>query len=123
MWRWLFILALAWAANPGYERDAYQAHLRQHPAQQGALRFDVQWRMRSRARERLTLRMEILSGGSGSAPVTTLQSEVTPPRFRSRWSSLLLTGEEFQKLGTLGAWRATLWDGSTLLAEQKSFLW
>ncbi len=153
MWRWLFILGLAWAADSSalgaaaearilkvlphyldhesrhtlspslYERDAYQAHLRQHPSQQSALRFDVQWKTRSRTRERLTLRVEILSGGSGSASVTTIESQVAAPRFRSRWTSLLLTGQEFQKLGSLGAWRATLWDGSILLAEQKSFLW
>ena len=34
-----------------------------------------------------------------------------------------LSGEEYQKLGELSAWRATLWEGDRLLAEQKSFLW
>ena len=29
----------------------------------------------------------------------------------------------YHELGELIAWKATLWDGSKLLAEQKSFLW
>ena len=41
----------------------------------------------------------------------------------SNWSQMKLAGENFSKLGELVAWRATLWEGDRLLAEQKSFLW
>ena len=30
-----------------YDRDAYQAQLRQHPEQRSALRFDVHWKAKS----------------------------------------------------------------------------
>lgn len=39
------------------------------------------------------------------------------------WSALSLSKDEYCTLGELSAWRITLWDGSNLLAEQKSFLW
>jgi hypothetical protein len=41
----------------------------------------------------------------------------------STWSQASLTGDAYKKFGELGAWRATLWDGNNLVAEQKSFLW
>jgi len=41
----------------------------------------------------------------------------------NRWSSLTLDGESCQNLGDVISWRATLWEGDNLLAEQKSFLW
>jgi len=34
-----------------------------------------------------------------------------------------LTGDDYKKFGELLAWRVTVWDGTTQLAEQKSFLW
>jgi hypothetical protein len=39
------------------------------------------------------------------------------------WDSLTLGGADYKNLGSLIAWRATLWRGDELLAEQKSFLW
>ena len=39
------------------------------------------------------------------------------------WSYLKLAGEDYRRFGELVAWRATLWDGSQQVAEQKSFLW
>jgi len=44
------------------------------------------------------------------------------PRYH-RWSSLTLDGASYQKAGELIAWRATLWEGDKMLAQQKSFLW
>jgi len=32
-------------------------------------------------------------------------------------------GEEYQKFGELVAWRVTLWDGDTVIGQEKSFLW
>ena len=110
------------ALNPSlYERDAYQAHLRAHPAERAGLRFDVQWK--SRERVALKLRLE-LRGNRGREGTTAVLEE--PVKYRGlfgTWSKALLTGDAYQKFGELSAWRATLWDGERLISEQKSFLW
>lgn len=106
-----------------YERDAYQAFLRQHPAERSALRFDVQWRGGSRKNGPLTLRVE-LRGVRGNAVVEErLEIPVGGGGWISRWNSAVLDGERFATFGEMVAWRVTLRDGATELAEQKSFLW
>jgi hypothetical protein len=108
--------------NPSlYERDAYQAHLRAHPDERAGLRFDVQWRSRDASRLRLRLELRGNRGRDGTTAV--VEEEV---RFRglfTTWSRISLTGEAYKKFGELSAWRATLWDGDKMIAEQKSFLW
>ena len=110
------------ALNPSlYERDAYQAQLRAKPDERSGLRFDVQWK--SRDATRLKLRVE-LRGNRGRYGTTALVEE--PVKFRglfSTWSRVTLTGDAYKKFGELSAWRATLWDGEKLVAEQTSFLW
>ena len=110
------------ALNPSlYERDAYQAHLRKTPAEQGGLRFDVQWK--TVTADRLTLRLELRGSKSGVGTSTVVEEKVRYTGFFSTWSKVHLTGPEYARLGELSAWRATLWDGDKLMAEQKSFLW
>jgi hypothetical protein len=104
-----------------YERDAYQAVLRKNPAQCSGLRFDVQWKAKSASGTPLKLRLEIR--GNTEARIIVLERPVPPNHWYNRWSSLTLEGESYQKAGEVLAWRATLWDGDKLLAEQKSFLW
>jgi hypothetical protein len=41
----------------------------------------------------------------------------------SQWSGLTVQDEAYEQLGQVVAWRATLWDGERMIAEQKSFLW
>ena len=110
------------ALNPSlYERDAYQVQLRTHPEERSGLRFDVQWK--SRDASQLVLKIE-LRGNRGKIGTAKLMEQ--PVKFRglfSTWSRVTLTGEEYQKFGELSAWRATLWDGDKMIAEQKSFLW
>ena len=116
------------ALNPSlYERDAYQAHLRATPAERGGLRFAVQWTSKKavqlRLRTELRLRME-LRGTRGKDGTTALLGQ--PVRYKglfSAWSILLLASPDYEKFGELSAWRATLWDGEKLIAEQTSFLW
>ncbi len=104
-----------------YDRDAYQAHLRLHPAERSGLRFAVQWKARG-VRE-LVLRVE-MRGTQNQQPTTArLEAPVKPRAFFSKWSALTLAGDDYKKFGELSAWRATLWDGENLLAEQRSFLW
>jgi len=104
-----------------YERDAYQAVLRKNPRLRSGLRFDVQWK--SYRATPLKLRVE-LRGSDGKAP-TTAALEIELPRsgLFSKWSSVTIRDEDYESFGELVAWRATLWDGSTRVAEQKSFLW
>jgi hypothetical protein len=105
-----------------YDRDAYQAYLRQHTNEVSAVRFDVLWKA-SDAGEKLKLRVELRGVGAGGMPKqTALEQTVTPKFFRS-WTSLKLEGADHANFGEVVAWRATLWNGDTLLGEQKSFLW
>jgi hypothetical protein len=104
-----------------YERDAYQAYLRKNPAKCFGLRFDIQWKAKAADSQALKLRIEFL--GSKEAKPFVLEQPVRRRHSFGRWSSLTLKGDDFKKVGDLVAWRATLWAGDQILAEQKSFLW
>ena len=110
------------ALNPSlYARDAYQAHLRLNPGKRSGVKFDVNWR--GRGLGQLKLRLE-LRGARGQGPTTvTLEETVGSTGWFSKWTTLRFTEEQSKTLGELTAWRATLWSGDKLVAEQKSFLW
>jgi hypothetical protein len=106
-----------------FDRDAYQAYLRQHTNEISAIRFDILWKASNAKNEKLKLRAELRGIGERSLPrQTVLEKEVTPGFFRS-WTSLTLGGDELKNFGSLVAWRVTLWNGDRMLGEQKSFLW
>jgi hypothetical protein len=105
-----------------YERDAYQALLQQHPDQRGGLRFMVQWK--APHSDSLKLRVEAHGTVEGKTVKTlTLEQPVERHGWFSQWTPLVASAEQFKELGTLTSWHVTLWDGDTLLGEQKSFLW
>ena len=104
-----------------YERDAYQAQLRRQPDLVSGMRFDVQWKVR-RA-EAFDLRMRIEIRGSEDAAVHTLEERVQRRPWYNRWSFITLDQEGLRAVGEVVAWRVTLWSGSRLLAEHRSFLW
>ena len=106
-----------------YERDAYQADLRKHPEKVSALRFDIQWKSGPHKSGNLKLRLEMIGAKSRPNEIKILEKPVTPNRWWENWSSLALTKEEFHAIGEPTAWRVTLLDGQTVIAEQKSFLW
>jgi hypothetical protein len=106
-----------------FERDAYQAVLRESPELRSALRFDVNWKAKGTSRSGLVLRIELRGSEQSLAAPIIIEQPVQPRRLLRNWSSLPLEREDCARLGTLLAWRATLWDGDVLLAEQKSFLW
>ncbi len=103
-----------------YERDAYQAHLRLHPELRKGLRFDVHWKSRKARSPRLRVEMR---GGKEKEPTTFVAETPLKPGWLARWSSVAIQDDHYAKFGELLAWRATIWDGEQLLAEQKSFLW
>jgi hypothetical protein len=106
-----------------FDRDAYQFYLRQHTNEVSAVRFDVLWKASNAKNSKLKLRAELRGVGAGGLPKqTVMETEVTPGFFRS-WTAMTLGGDDYKHFGEIVAWRVTLWNGGTLLGEQKSFLW
>ena len=112
------------AKSPSFfDRDAYQAWLRQHTNEISAIRFDVLWKASNAKGAKLKLRAELRGVGEHGLPrLKVLETEVTPGFFRS-WTSLKLGDDDLRNFGSLVAWRVTLWNGDRQIGEQKSFLW
>jgi hypothetical protein len=106
-----------------YERDAYQAELRKHPDKVSGLRFDVHWKARHKGTGNLTLRLQLRTAARSPAEPLVLETKVKSGLFGGGWAALALDGETYKKSGEVRAWRATLLDGETEIAESKSFLW
>jgi hypothetical protein len=103
-----------------YDRDAYQARLRQHPEQRSGLRFAVQWKGPRSAP--LRLRVE-LRGGRGEQATSAVVEESVQGGWFSHWSMLKLRDGPYKDLGELVAWRVTLWQAGRQMDERRSFLW
>lgn len=107
-----------------YDRDAYQAMLRGHPELRSGIRFAVEWKARGSSDTPVKLRVEMRGTSHGDLPPKfTVEQEVKPGGLFGHWASLVLTGDDYKKLGEVTAWRVSLWQGDKLLSEQKSFLW
>lgn len=107
-----------------YDRDAYQAQLRQHPEQRSGMRFDVQWRGKSESGTPLKLRLELRGIARGDLPGRkVIEVEVVSRSRWSRWTAIPVTGEDYRQLSEVTGWRITLLDGQVELGEQQSFLW
>lgn len=114
-----------------YERDAYQAHLRQKPDEVSGLRFDIQWSAPRSAAAPLELRLELRGSATSAATNGTAASTnafvitrtVEPPRFGSRWTQITLDAAARRQVGDVTAWRATLLREGRELASTQSFLW
>ncbi len=107
-----------------YERDTYQASLRQHTNLCSGMRFMVQWKTKGQVTAPLKLRIELRGIARGDYPKQlTLEQAVEAKGRFSHWAEIKLTGEEYKKFGEVTAWRGTLWEGEKQLGEQKSFLW
>jgi hypothetical protein len=106
-----------------FDRDAYQAQLRQHTNEVSAIRYDVLWSAKNAGETKLKIRIELRGVDTHNLPkIKTLETEAAPGFFRT-WTPLTLDGDEFKSFGAVTSWRATLWDGDRLLGEEKSFLW
>lgn len=104
-----------------YERDAYQELLRNHPEKRAGLQFEVLWKLSSRVSGPLRLRMELR--GSNPGPSEIVEMEVKRGFFGRRWSRLVLDPQQFARVGTVTAWKATLLGNQQVVAETQSFLW
>jgi len=106
-----------------FDRDAYQAYLREHTNDVSGIRYDVQWQAGDSVGGKLTLRIELHGSGEASLPkAKTLETELAPGK-AGAWTELAFTGDDYKNFGSITAWRATLWSGTNLVDEQKSFLW
>jgi|APCry1669191812_1035378.scaffolds.fasta_scaffold10009_3 hypothetical protein len=106
-----------------FDRDAYQLKLHEQTNEVSTIRYDVQWSAKNSDGQKLKLRLELRGVTAANLPkLKTLETEVAAGKY-SQWTSLALDGDEFKTFAAITAWRATLWDGETLLGEQKSFLW
>lgn len=105
-----------------YERDAYQAFLRANPGKCSGLAYNIEWKSKDAAAPRL--RVELRGTPQGDRPKELmLEKSVARGGGFGKWTAVTLEGKDFAEFGKVTAWRATLWDGNELLAEQKSFLW
>ena len=122
-----FFLDMKGEHAPGanlYSRDTYQANLRRQPELRSGMLFDVQWKVRGTVNAPLKIKIELRGGQKDGAPQElTLETEAHPGHWFSTWTSLSLLGDDYKKFGELSSWRVTLWEGDTMIGEQKSFLW
>jgi hypothetical protein len=103
-----------------YDRDTYQAQLRNHPDQRSGIVFHVRWR----ADKELTMRIEARGVIRGKTPsLVTVDQPVTKHGGFGNWTKTVISGDDFKQLESLTAWRVSLWDGGELVSEYKSFLW
>jgi hypothetical protein len=106
-----------------FDRDAYQAYLRDSTNQVSAIRYDVLWKAAKAPDAKLKVRIELRGVSEHGVPrLQTLETNIPAGTFH-QWTSLTLGGGEFKNFGSVVAWHATLWNNDQLLGEQKSFLW
>ncbi|MDE3068782.1 MAG: hypothetical protein KGJ60_14710 [Verrucomicrobiota bacterium] len=106
-----------------FDRDAYQAQLRERTNDVSGVRFDVLWKASHARGQTLKLRVELRGIGARSLPTWAALEQTVRPGFFRHWASLTLGGADYKRFGRLIAWRATLWEGGKMLGEQQSFLW
>jgi hypothetical protein len=109
--------------NPSlFDRDAYQAELRDTSSKRSGLRFNVQWKANFYDHDHLTVHIEA-KGMKGKNPTKLVLAQPVHGGSWSKWTELTLTGDTYKDFGELISWRATLRSGTNVVAEQKSFLW
>jgi hypothetical protein len=107
-----------------YERDVYQAFLRQNTNQCSGMRFNVQWKAKGQPAAPLKIRVELRGVARGDFPKQlVLEKAVEPGGWFSHWAKLELVGDGYKDFGQVTAWRVTLCEGTRPLGEQRSFLW
>ena len=110
-----------------FERDAYQAKLRQQRDLVGGLRFDILWS--ATPVTGLELKLELRGSARTNAPASdrsghiTVLRPLTIPTGASLWTRVTLDEGEFRQVGEVSAWRASVIRGEEILASTQSFLW
>lgn len=104
-----------------YDRDAYQARLRRHPDDCLGMAFQVQWK--AKGTSELKMLLEVRGSKDGQSTSASVEAPVKHLGGLNKWTQMVVKGGAYNNLGEITAWRVSLWQGETLLAEQKSFLW
>lgn len=107
-----------------FERDAYQAELRNNPERISGIRYDVQVKLPSR--KMAALRLNLRTKDGDETRVVTLEAPVQRLKWglgRNRWTSIVLDGETYRSMGDITAWRAELLENDRVMAQSQSFLW
>src|SRR3974390_3938935 len=105
-----------------YERDVYQAMLREHPERRSTLRFYIQWKTKGPVWQPLTVRVEMRGIAEGNLPkqLVLAQPVENPGGPLSHWTSVTLSSNDYKRIGSVTAWRVTFWEGKTLLGQEHS---
>jgi hypothetical protein len=108
-----------------YERDAYQVILRDHPERRSGIAFFVEWKTKGGIWQPLNMQIELRGVAQGNTPkqLVLLEPLENTGGVFTHWANVRLEGKAYKDFGAVTAWRVTLWEGQTLLSEQKSFLW
>jgi hypothetical protein len=81
----------------------------------------VQWKA-SKSPD-LAMKVEMRGICTNKATTVTLETALGKQSWFSTWTEIAIKGDEYKQFGEMVAWRVTLWDGKTQLAEQRSFMW
>ncbi len=106
-----------------YQRDAYQARLRQHPELVAAVRYDVNCRVTGRKPSPLKLRLTLRTERQAETAPVILETTVKPGLFGRSWQTLTVDAVAYQQAGKVLAWQLELLDGDRVIGTRKSFLW
>jgi len=107
-----------------FERDAYQAHLKDHPDEVSTMRFDVHLRLHDSDLKDVQVRVEARFGKGDSIETIKTSVPLKKPKWGKRtWANVTLDKKAYDARSQLIAWRVTLWQGDTKLDTQTSFLW
>lgn len=106
-----------------FDGDAYQFYLRVHTNQISGIRYDVQWKASKITTKYVDVMIELRAVAADGSPRMKILAQAERPRRFGNWTSLPLVGDDYKKLGSVVAWRASVWSGNQMLGEQHSFLW
>jgi len=106
-----------------FQRDAYQARLRQHPELVSSVRYDVNCKTARSSRKDLKLRLTLRTALRAETDPLVLESTINGGVFRRSWQSIQLEPAVYRAAGAVLAWRVELLEGTNLVATQQSFLW
>ncbi len=110
-----------------FERDAYQASLRRDPTKTSGMIFRVHVRRLGASKQSNLpppelLRLEV-RGKDTTKAATTVDLKLAPEVAKRNWHFINLGRADFEKLGSVTAWRVSLWREGKLISSQTSFLW
>ena len=106
-----------------FDRDAYQFYLLQHTNEISGVRYDVEWKAAGVTTKYVDVIVELRAVAGDGSPKLKILAQAERPHHFGHWTSLYLNGADYKNLGSVVAWRASLWSGDQLLGQQQSFLW